>query len=119
MIKEGLLVGVGAALGALTRYGLLFVVATLLPSPGNDVAVTLVINIVGCFAMGLFAPGLFWGTGFLGGFTTYSAFALAVAQSEFTDAVVLAAVTFIASVGAYLLADFLRGRWKKSSRSLS
>ncbi|WP_018296939.1 CrcB family protein [Corynebacterium lubricantis] len=111
MIKEGLLVGAGAALGALARYGLLFVFAPL----GNDVGITLIINIIGCFAMGLFAAGPFWGTGFLGGFTTFAAFALATAQSDFPQALALAASTFVASVGAYLLADFLRERWKQST----
>lgn len=65
----------GAALGAVTR----FAVGEVLPFG----AVTLLlINVVGCFFMGLTRPGPFWGMGFLGGLTSYSTYAVAVAQPE-------------------------------------
>ena len=74
-------VGFGGALGALGRHGLAqLVVAT----PGELPLATLLVNLVGCFALGLLiarsADGsierAFLGTGVLGGFTTFSAFAL-------------------------------------------
>ena len=80
-----LLVAMGGALGSLARYG----VSRLWPAaPGGFPVPTLTVNLVGSFAIGLFyiwvsarsgdadAARLFWMTGILGGFTTYSAFAL-------------------------------------------
>jgi CrcB protein len=79
-------VALGGALGALSRYGLASVTGlyfnTTFPFP------TLLINILGCFLMGLvveiaatkylFSSIMlsFLTTGFLGGFTTFSAFSL-------------------------------------------
>lgn len=114
MIKEALLVGAGAALGAAARYGLSFALG---PSLIDATLTTLAINILGCFLMGLFLPGPFWGTGFLGGFTTYSAFALAVAQSDALGALGLVALTLVTCVGAFLLGERLRERgavWNRS-----
>jgi fluoride exporter len=81
-----LLVAIGGALGSLARFG----VARAWPAtPGGFPVPTLTVNLVGSFAIGLLyawlaaRPGisadgarLFWMTGILGGFTTYSAFAL-------------------------------------------
>ena len=80
-----MLVAVGGALGSLARYG----VARLWPAvPGGFPVPTLTVNLLGSFAIGLLyiwltaragnadAARLFWMTGILGGFTTYSAFAL-------------------------------------------
>jgi CrcB protein len=80
-----ILVAAGGALGSLARYG----VARLWPAaPGGFPVPTLTVNLVGSFAIGLLyiwlsaragnvdAARLFWMTGILGGFTTYSAFAL-------------------------------------------
>ena len=82
-----LLVAVGGALGALARAG----VAGLLPrDPGGWPWATLTVNLLGCLVLGLLTAVLairrpdgerlqaFLGTGLLGGFTTYSAFALEV-----------------------------------------
>jgi CrcB protein len=75
------LVAVGGAVGALGRQGL----ALALPaSPGALPVATLLTNLTGCLALGLLigarpdAPWLrpFLATGVLGGFTTFSAFAL-------------------------------------------
>ncbi|WP_257160579.1 fluoride efflux transporter family protein [Corynebacterium cystitidis] len=104
MIKEGLLVGVGAALGALARFG-------LSSALNDDIPTVLLINIVGCFLMGLCNPGKFWGTGFLGGFTTFSAFALTTATSSASIALGLAVVTLLACVGAWLAGDW----WRRSA----
>ena len=72
-----LLVFVGGGLGALCRY-----LAALLV--GGPLA-TMAVNIAGCFALGVLAAAvpveqgnmrLFFLTGLLGGFTTFSAFSL-------------------------------------------
>jgi CrcB protein len=76
-----LLVGIGGALGSMARYG----VGLALPSIGFPYA-TLAVNVIGCFAIGLALPTmeravalpqdlrLLIVVGFLGGFTTFSAF---------------------------------------------
>lgn len=80
------LVAIGGALGSLSRYG----VEQLLGTTNGLPVGTLTVNIVGAFALGVLlewlavrgsgashrrADRLLIGTGFLGGFTTYSAFA--------------------------------------------
>src|SRR5688572_24652210 len=80
-----LLVALGGALGSVSRYG----IGRLWPvAPGGWPVATFTVNVLGCFIIGLIymwvaARGgsadnarLFWMTGVLGGFTTYSAFAL-------------------------------------------
>jgi CrcB protein len=84
-MKNWLLVGIGGCLGALLRYGIGAgmnqLIKTEFPWP------TFLINIVGCFLIGILFqsaeanPGNEWlkpllMIGFLGGFTTFSSFAL-------------------------------------------
>lgn len=76
-----LLVGIGGALGSMARYG----IGLAVPSVGFPYA-TLLVNVLGCFAVGLALPTLDRAAalspdvrllvvvGFLGGFTTFSAF---------------------------------------------
>ena len=97
--REALLVGLGAALGALLRAALLAV------APGPAAIATLAVNTVGAFAMGYFKPGPFFGTGFLGGFTTFSAMAVAAIHSSAIWALGLVVASFVLCVGAWLLAD--------------
>lgn len=75
------LVGIGGALGSMARYG----VGLALHSTTFPYA-TLIANVIGCFGIGLALPSLdriavlspeirlFVVVGFLGGFTTFSAF---------------------------------------------
>ena len=82
-----LLAGIGGALGAMARFGFDGIVSRLWPM-GFPLA-TLLINIIGSVAMGLFIglmarflpawqenARLFVAVGILGGFTTFSAFSL-------------------------------------------
>lgn len=76
-----LLVGIGGALGSMARYG----IGLALPSVGFPYA-TLLVNVAGCLAIGMALPTveraaalspdlrLLVVVGFLGGFTTFSAF---------------------------------------------
>lgn len=82
------LVAVGGAAGTLARYGLVEAVKKLNPQPAGPPvfpAGTLVVNLIGCFAIGYLATSFSAGVreeyraavlvGVLGGFTTFSSFA--------------------------------------------
>ena len=89
--KAFLLVGAGGAFGSMARYGASYVISRLTTPPDPHAVVfpyaTLTINIVGSFIIGILfglmgrhqlTPG-FWlllASGFCGGFTTFSTFAL-------------------------------------------
>jgi fluoride exporter len=78
-------VALGSAVGGVLRYA---VARYVPPTPGGWPVATLAVNLVGSFLIGFIYPWvaargvaaegvrLFWMTGVLGGFTTYSAFAL-------------------------------------------
>ncbi len=108
-----LLVGAGGALGAMGRYGVGLAVARLGFS-GFPLA-TMLVNIAGSLAMGLFIgilartlppmqaeARLFVAIGLLGGFTTFSAFSLDVIslleRGQMGGALLYALVSVIGSV---------------------
>jgi len=121
MVKDLLIVSAGGALGAASRY-LVVVSATRLLGLNFPYG-TLIVNIVGSFAMGalLELMALVWNTsmqtrlflavGFLGAFTTFSTFSLDVAFLYERKAYVLTAVYILASVvlsiGAFFAATWL------------
>jgi fluoride exporter len=80
-VRQALLVALGGALGTTSRY----LVGTWVPHvlPGSSIPLsTLAVNVVGGFLIGLLAGGQHFSqevrgmivVGFLGGFTTFSAF---------------------------------------------
>jgi fluoride exporter len=108
-----LLAAVGGALGALARWG----VASALPSsPGGWPEATLLVNLTGCLLLGVLVgavsarfPGQAWprpllGTGVLGGYTTYSTFAVDVVRLVDDGAAAVAAGYVVASVVGGVLA---------------
>lgn len=83
-----LLVGAGGFLGAVFRYGIDVTVTTAITGIGVPLG-TLVVNIVGSFALGALTGilkdrrhRLFLGTGLLSSFTTYSTFAVETTQLD-------------------------------------
>ena len=86
MIKDLLLVGVGGGVGSMLRYLTSRLSARFISSQWALVG-TFIVNVVGCFIIGLLAGWLLFNvnksqqlplllvTGFCGGYTTFSAFA--------------------------------------------
>lgn len=79
---------VGGAAGAWSRYGVAAAVREF--SEADPMWATLIVNVVGTFALAMFLvrkPGrrarLAAGTGFLGSFTTFSAFAVDTLEAGF------------------------------------
>lgn len=78
-------VALGGALGACARYGATLIWPT---APGGFPWTTLIVNVVGCAVIGVFMVVIsevwtahrlvrpFFGTGVLGGFTTFSTYAV-------------------------------------------
>jgi CrcB protein len=104
----------GGALGALGRWA----VGAALPHAPWSWA-TLTVNLTGCFLIGVLLTALavhrpaaawprpFLGAGVLGGYTTYSTFAVEVVRAAADGAVWLAAGYVVASVAGGLLAVVL------------
>jgi CrcB protein len=115
-MKTLLFVAAGGALGASARY-LVGVASGRLLGFGFPWG-TLTVNVLGCFVMGLLieAMALRWNVsnelralltvGLLGGFTTFSAFAVDFALLYERDAYLIAGVYLIASVALSLTALF-------------
>lgn len=108
-----LAVGLGGGLGALARYGLARGAERLAPAASLPLG-TLAANVVGCFVIGVLGVRLspaahpqafaLLVTGFLGGFTTFSAFGfehVALVQRGATGAALLhAAAHVVGGLGA-------------------
>lgn len=83
-LRRLLLVALGGTVGTAARLA----IALLIPDAGGFPIATLAVNLVGALLIGILAarlPGgsdarVFLGTGILGGFTTYSAFAVGAVQ---------------------------------------
>jgi CrcB protein len=102
-----LLAALGGALGALTRWALM---EAMPGSPGGWPWATLVVNLTGCFLLGALIAVLadrspepswartFLGVGVLGGYTTYSTFAVEVVGLVDAGALPLAAGYVLLSV---------------------
>ena len=110
----------GGGLGASTRFGLVNALDTLTQRVGWPFGVFLV-NILGCFALGLCVPLVLrmlgqdvWAKliiiGFLGGFTTFSTFAYDAVRLMQVGDVLIAGVYTIGSVIIGMLAVFI-GLW--------
>ena len=104
-------VAVGGGLGALSRYGL----GELFP----HIWTTLVINVVGSFVLGVLAAllvhnkagYLFLGTGFCGGFTTFSSFAVHAVTESSWRSILYVLGTLIPAILAAALGKGLGERW--------
>ncbi len=116
--KRLAVIGVGGALGALSRAGVSQLFGTGGIELGDQSAdfpwATLSVNVLGAFLIGILAVALltdnssyrrpFLITGFLGGFTTFSALALEVADLVDQEMWSTALVYLVLTVGAGLLA---------------
>jgi fluoride exporter len=110
-------VALGGALGSLARLGLSQAIFRLLG--GGFPYGILIVNVLGCFAMGLVTAALarktdgnqaaqyFLTTGMLGGFTTFSAFSLDVLKLINGGQAASATVYVLASVGLSIVAVFV------------
>ncbi|AMO92184.1 crcB-like family protein [Corynebacterium simulans] len=65
----------------------------------------LLINVLGSALMGYFKPGPFWGTGVLGGFTSFATFAFLTSSVTAAQAGCYVLATVVGCVMAYLLGD--------------
>jgi CrcB protein len=104
-----LVIAAGGALGSLARYGLSLAIPH---GAGQFPVATLLVNVVGCLLIGglmatitessrphrLLRP--FFGIGLLGGFTTFSTYAVEVLQSDPVVAVLYATATVLLALVA-------------------
>jgi fluoride exporter len=114
MIGNFLLVALGGAAGAAARYGVGLALGPPWGLPWGALPwATLMVNIVGGFAMGALIGGawggdksltLLLGTGFLGGFTTFSAFSAETVAMIEAGGFLLACLYAAMSVGLCVLA---------------
>lgn len=106
-LKEGLAIGFGASFGALARFAFTPLMA---PEPPAEIIIVFVINFIGCFLMGRFDPGPFFGRGMIGGFTTFSAVTFLAMQSSALVALMYMGGTMLVGLAAWELGDAFRRR---------
>jgi CrcB protein len=118
MLPTWLLVGLGGALGSISRY---YASSLLLNLTGKHFPYgTLFVNVAGCFLMGLLAIfldsqfkehlselRLFAAVGILGGFTTFSAFSLESLQLWQSSHYGIAFINIILNLAICLLSVWL------------
>lgn len=98
-----LVVACGAVFGASARFGLQGLYpGSLWPLLG--------INLLACLAMGFFRPGLFWGKGVLGGFSSFSAVVVVFYHVPAWEAVAYLAATVLGGFAAWCVGDVLAER---------
>lgn len=115
-----LLVMLGGMLGTAARLG----VGMLVPHVGGFPLATLIVNVVGALLIGVLAARLpsssevrvFLGTGILGGFTTYSAFAVGSVEL-WADVPLLAAIYAALTLGLGIAAAVLGLRLGRRRRT--
>jgi fluoride exporter len=112
-----LLVGLGSALGGMARHGASIAILKYFTHPFP--LATFLVNVLGSFCIGVLAAAgastlttsehwrLFLSTGFLGGFTTFSAFSLQSIQLLKAGQPALALIYIVASVATCLLGTWL------------
>lgn len=115
MIKDLLLVGVGGGVGSMLRYLTSRLSARFISSQWALVG-TFIVNVVGCFIIGLLAGWLLFNvnksqqlplllvTGFCGGYTTFSAFAFENVQLLQSGHIIYSILYIVASVSIGLSA---------------
>lgn len=109
-------IGLAGSLGAILRYlvGIIFLSNSLFPFP------TLVVNLVGCYALAFLTSRVFFlssrlktviGTGFLGAFTTFSALSVETVKLFEHGKVWMALLYIVVSIiGGILMSNL---GWKK------
>ena len=120
LFKDLLWVGIGGALGSISRYFGQRLLSQLFPQ--SFPVGTITVNILGCFLIGIlyglsnkyeyFTPEfrLLMMTGFCGGFTTFSAFTLEGMQLLNQQRFLIFTLYFVLSVFIGLIATFM-GNW--------
>ena len=114
MFQNCLAVGVGGAVGSLMRYIVAVLIEGWTPASRMPFA-TAIVNLLGCFAIGV-ASGVFEKysnlplelrlllvTGFLGGFTTFSAFAVEIVTLHSDGMTFAAIINVVLQVGLGVL----------------
>ncbi|WP_107407508.1 fluoride efflux transporter CrcB [Streptomyces griseus] len=112
-------IAAGGALGAVTRYG----ASRLWPTdPGTFPWTTLTVNAVGCLVIGVFLVAVtevfsvhpllrpFFGTGVLGGFTTFSTYCVDI-RSLLDEGHAATALTYLAATLVAALTAVSTGAW--------
>lgn len=113
-----ILVGAGGFLGAASRYGIAQWAAKRIRS--SLPAGTLIVNLLGSFLLGWIAGlqvaelALFFGTGFMGAFTTFSTFKVEGLRfwqaSRFKELILYYMISYTGGIALAFL-GFLLGRW--------